>query len=225
MVGHGGILSTISARFSGTGRSVQADAIFGEVDAWSRLVDLRSSVVFSRVQEALRLRPTLSEAFLTCFRGRGQPAAVNAPFLNEEMGPPPAHDARRNRYNEDGAPALYLCTTRAAVGRELAGSAKIWVQQFQVPVGRLRIADLRSPEAESDQLLSAVMWCAEMAGAEGHPTQRFSQFLGSVVAEHFNGMLVSGVRGDESLRYSNLVIFQVGEAWRGWLAPESPSPL
>jgi hypothetical protein len=224
MVGHGGLRSTISARFAGTGRTVCADAIFGEVDAWSRIADPRSSELYARVRESLRRCSIFDELTLTGFRGRSLPLAKDVP-ARECFGPPPADVAPPNRYNEAGKPALYLCTVRAAVGRELPGLASIWVQRYVVPVGKLRIADIRSPESTAEQLLAAVMWFSELAGAEGHPSHSFSRFLASMVAEQFDGMLVSGVRGDPALLYSNLVILNPRAEWRDWLSPEPPTPL
>ncbi len=224
MVGRGDLRSTISARFAGTGRTISADAVFGEVDAWSRLTDPQSSELFARVQEALRLCRILSEPSLIGFRGRSLPSAADVPS-GDCFGPPPALVAPSNRYNEAGKPRLYLCTIKAAVGRELPGLPSVWVQQFVVPVGNLRIADLRLPEANAEQLLAAVMWFSELAGAEGHPSQDFSRLMASVIAEQFDGMLVSGVRGDAALLYSNLVILSPGEEWRNWLSPEPPTPL
>ncbi len=69
LVGRGDLRSTISARFAGTGRTVRADAIFGEVDAWSRLADPGASDLFARAQERLRLCPILPEASIIGFRG------------------------------------------------------------------------------------------------------------------------------------------------------------
>lgn len=224
LVGYGGLNSTISARFAGTGRKVIADAVFGEVDAWSRVADPRSSEVFARVRESLRRCQTLAEPALNGFRGRSLPLEAGV-ITRESFGPPPVDVAPPNRYNEVGKPALYLCTVRAAVGRELPGLASIWVQRYVVPVGKLRIADIRTPESSDEQLLAAVMWFSELAGAEGHPSHGFSRFLAAVVAEQFDGMLVSGVRGDAALLYSNLVIFNPREEWRDWLSPESPAPL
>jgi hypothetical protein len=228
-VGHGGLSTisghaTISAHFAGTGRTVTADAVFGEIDAWSRVADPRSDIMLTRVQEALRLCQPVALPPMPGFRGRNQPSATGIPS-REDMGPPPAHIAPDNRYNEAGMPALYLCNTRAAVGRELPSSPITWVQQFLVPFQELRIADLRSPEANADQILAAVMWNAELAGEEGQPSQQFSRLVASIVSEQFDGMLVSGVRGDAALLYSNLVIFNPGESWRSWLSPHPPTPL
>jgi hypothetical protein len=132
--------------------------------------------------------------------------------------------APQNRYNEAGKPALYLCTDSSAVGRELPGLSNVWIQQFSVPVETLRIADLRSPEANDRQLLASLLWFAELAGAEGHCSQDFSRFVASMISKQFDGMLVSGVRGDSSFYYSNLVLFRPDDKWREWLSSELPMP-
>lgn len=224
MTGHGGLHATISGKFAGTGRTVRADAVFAEVDAWSRLADPQASDICGRVRVALQACRILSGSPLTGFRGRCPPFARNVP-ASEEMGPPPGHVAPASRYNEAGKPALYLCATRAAVALELGASEDVWVQEFRIPVAELRIADLGSPESDLDQLLAAVMWIAELAGADGHPSQKFSRLIASMVAEHFDGMLVPGVRGNESTLYRNLVILCPGEAWRNWLLQDAPTPL
>lgn len=222
LAGHGDLCSTISAGFAGTGRTVRADAIFGEVDAWSRLTDPRSSELFARFHEVLRSCEVVSKPSIVGFRGRSLPLVGGTPS-GDCFGPPPAASAPQNRYNEAGKPALYLCTDIAAVGRELPDLPNVWIQRFDVPIGALRIADLRSPEAKAGQLLAAVMWFAELAGAQGHPSQDFSRFVASMLGEHFDGMLVSGVRGDASLLYANLVLLSPGNEWRKWLSPESPT--
>lgn len=225
--GHGDIgtvnaRATLSARFGGTGRTVKADEIFGQIDSWSRMPEPRSSELVRRVYDALRECPIVSLDTIVGYRGRRLSEA--AP-LRDDFGPPPRSVAPANRYNPSGSPALYLCTTREAVGRELSASADVWVQRFDIPLAGLRVADLRSPEARSDQLLAVLMWFAELAGAEGHPSQEFSRLVASLVAEIFDGMLVSGVRGDDGLLYSNLVMFEPGDTWRTWLSSDLPCRL
>ena len=224
LTGRGDLCATISARFAGTGRTVTADKLFGSVDAWSRLPDPRIGETCGQVRKALRSSDVVADPSIVGFRGRSFPGAGGAPTA-DCFGPPPASLARANRYNADGSPALYLCTVGAAVGRELSELPSVWVQRFSVIVGSLRIADLRSPESLENQLLTAVMWFAELAGAEGHPSQVFSRFVASMVAEQYDGMLVSGVRGDASLLYSNLVIFRPGDEWRKWRSPDQPTPI
>ena len=225
MTGHGGIgtvdaRATLSARFSGTGRTVEANSIFGEIDALSRVPEPGSSVLVLRVRDALRACPEVECDPIVGYRGRILPGVTPT---REDLGPPPRSDAPANRYNKKGAPALYLCTKLEAVVRELPDSADVWVQRFSIPLADLCIADLRSPEARSDQLLAALMWLAELSGEQGHPTQNFSRLVASLVSETFDGMLVSGVRGDDNFLYSNIVMFAPGEAWRSWLSCEPPS--
>ena len=225
--GHGGIgnlkaRATLSARFSGTGRTVAADEIYGQIDSWWRMPEPSCSELFQHVRDALRECPAVSLDKIAGFRGRHLPGCTP---LREDFGPPPRSIAPANRYNQLGSPALYLCTVREAVGRELSASTDVWVQRFQIPLAGLRIVDLRSPEARSDQLLASLMWFAELAGTEGYPCQEFSRLVASMVAELFDGMLVFGVRGDHGLLYSNLVMFEPGETWRTWLTLDLPCRL
>jgi RES domain len=217
----GGIATAeLGALFTPTNRLNSGTKTDGEVDAWSKSDDLRSNDLVNRVQQALRQCPALVGSDLQCFRGRTFESDIPS---SKDMGPPPKHFATENRYNGDGQPVLYLCTVRAAVEMELHNATNIWIQEFQVPVQSMRIADLRQKEDCADDLLNLMMWHAELAGTVGYATRQFSQFVAHLVSSHFDGMLVPGVQGNSSLRYQNLVIFRPLAAWQEWLAPDAPT--
>lgn len=223
--GHGSVgtfnaRATLSARIDGTGRTVNADQIFGQIDSWARMPEPRCSEYVQRVQDALQVCPAVNLDNIVGYRGRRFSGTTPSRY---DFGPPPRNVAPPNRYNSPESPALYLCTTREAVSRELSASADVWVQQFDIPLAGIHVADLRSPEGREDQLLAAMMWFAELAGQDGYPNQDFSRLVASLVAEKFDGMLVSGVRGDQSLIYCNLVIFEPGDIWHNWLSSNLPS--
>jgi hypothetical protein len=227
IAGHGSIgtfdvRATISAKFERTGWTHEADAAHGEVDAWSRDLGLRSVPLFRRVRDALHECPTVSGETIVGFRGRTIPSRTPK---RSDFGPPPPSVTPANRYNFSGAPALYLCTVREAVGRELPAVADVWVQRFEIPLADLRVVDLRSPKVRSDPLVGSVMWAADLAGDDGQPSQDFTRLVASIVAEAFDGMLLSGVRGDSTFLYSNLVLFRPGDTWPNWLSSELPSRL
>ena len=74
---------------------------------------------------------------------------------------------------------------------------------------------LRPPSVEGLPLLNHAFWWAEIANKEDGTKFLFSQFVAGGVANLFDGMIVPGVRGDDSTRYDNIVIFRP-DRWRDW---------
>ena len=139
------------------------------------------------------------------------------------MGPPPNGCAASGRYNGPGESALYLSSIPDGVRRELPFSeGQLWIQSFIVQTDNLRVADFSAPDISSRHLLNCVLWFAELAGAQGHPSIIFSQFIASIVSKTFDAMVVPGVRGDESIQYSNVVIFKPIGVWQQWLSIKHP---
>ena len=132
----------------------------------------------------------------------------------EDMGPPLEEHSKDGRYNCRGQRALYLSDSEEGVLRELAYEP-MYIQCFEIPTGRLRIADLR--QISSDSFLSGTMWHSEFAGLSGYPTKVFSQTVGEIVGRHFDGMAVPGVRGESGGHYSNIVILRNLGSWKEWL--------
>ncbi len=89
-----------------------------------------------------------------------------------------------------------------------------------LPTDTLEIADLRPERAQ--EFVNQVFWFAEHAGeAPVHCSVEFSQRIASLVAKKFDGMMIPGVRGDESQRYANIVVLRRMSEWISWLYPES----
>jgi hypothetical protein len=85
---------------------------------------------------------------------------------------------------------------------------------------KLRVADFSRTE---DHFLTGVFFIAEECNVErrGRSNYIFSQIVAQLVADHFDGMLVPGVRGNRDARYNNVVVFQPGGDWEAWLEPRS----
>jgi len=215
--------ATLSATYGPTGRFITADSEYACVREWAEHPD---PDVQERHQARQRFVDCLSRVDcvnadamrLSCFRGRR--FSNGASPTPEEMGPPPASDARANRYNKPNESTLYLSESERAVGREpISGSGQLWVQQFLLPTDQLAIADFSSLSA--DDFASKAFWFAELAGNAGVAVQLcFSQLLGSLVQQRFDGMRVPGVRGSNETRYSNIVVFRAEARWKSWLATD-----
>jgi hypothetical protein len=78
----------------------------------------------------------------------------------------------------------------------------------------LRIADLRQ---SVEALVNHVFWWTEIASKDRGAGFLFSQFVAGRVEACFDGMIVPGVRGHESIRYNNVVVFRPENRWRSWL--------
>lgn len=140
----------------------------------------------------------------------------------QAMGPPPKvrpwaalrHSNRKGgRYNSPGSAVLYLASTVEGVRAEL-GSMRLCTQEYR-PVG-LEVVDLTNPSSDR---LGAAFDLAESVGVTGRgpATYGFSQFLGMVLRwSGADGLLVPGVRGDASNRYTNLVILRPEPGWTTW---------
>ncbi len=224
IVGGGELGAPLGARHARTGREITANEVYGEVNDWANSDDPLANGMCDRVSRALSACPVVVDSDLRFFRGRKPPFRPNiVDPSRQDMGPPPSNKAPEGRYNGVREPVLYLCTVSAAVMRELPDAPVIWIQEFQVPVQSMRIADLRQNVLGADPLLNATMWQAELAGDKGAAPLLFSQRVASLVAAHFDGMLVPGVRGDDSLQYQNLVVFRRLESWQEWLGPNAPT--
>jgi len=110
------------------------------------------------------------------------------------------------------------------------------------------LIDAKQIPGDFDDLLNHVFWWTETASPDCGAQFVFSQFVAGRVASavaaghandgcnalsrcsippvacgRFDGMLVPGVRGDQSTRYDNVVLFRPHDRWQDWLT-EGCSP-
>lgn len=92
-----------------------------------------------------------------------------------------------------------------------------YVQRYRLPLDKLRIADFT--DWPTDHLVTAVFSKAEECNVmdRGTKSYLFSQTVAELVAGHFDGMRVPGVRGVPKAHYSNVVIFKPYPHWPSWL--------
>ena len=212
--------ATLSAEQQRTGRRIQADSVHARVQAWAMSAVHEGSDTELEFVNALSTVHRLAPSELVCFRGQRRFPLGHSP-QPEDMGPPPTGKALAGRYNGHGHSLLYLCETEQGVMQEpISGTGPLWVQRFMLPTDTLEIADLRPGRAE--EFVNQVFWFAEHAGeAPIHCRLEFSQRVASLVAKKFDGMMIPGVRGDESHRYANIVVLRRISEWSSWLDPES----
>jgi hypothetical protein len=144
------------------------------------------------------------------FRGR---FFSNPPVSFHEFGPPPPDRARRQRYNAQGVPALYLCSSVNGVIRELATprrGCRLWIQRFQL-LPELRMADAR--ELAIDSLAAAAFWLIESGRDRSLAPPRLGERIGHLIGTEYNGLIVPGVRGEPNELYWNAVVFRPDDGW------------
>lgn len=220
-IGSGYASAVPAATFVPTGRHIDGrDECWSRVQAWAQLED-RAAIASHSLSEALTAALAgarlCGEDQLTCYRG----VLFCEPFVPtaSDMGPPPPGSIGTGRYNYDDQVVLYLSRSRDGVSREMRESRETaWIQSYTLDLKHLRIADFRPPV---DTLLNHIFWWTEMVSADHGGQFVFSQFVAGRVANFFDGMLVPGVRGDESIRYDNVVVFRPQHHWQNWLTEGS----
>ena len=194
-----------------TGRSIDVEGRYPAAKAW--LENYETSPVESTELENELLHSLLPAAPSTfaspVFRGRllGSP-----PGSCEEFGPPQTDQAPRGRYNAPGVLALYLCSTKQGVIRELEPlqpGKKLWIQQFRI-LPELRMADAR--ELGIGSLAAAVFWLIESV-RDRSKYARLGERVGQIVGARYDGLIVPGVRGEPNELYWNAAIFRPEDRW------------
>ena len=212
------VLATISATFSPTGRYVTCNEEYGMVNSWSKMETREGLLIHSISNNFIKslndvpLKIVSSEVF---YRGRccEEDQIIASSF---QMGPPPKFLAVSNRYASQGEAVLYLSDSENGVKRELEGRpGKMFIQKFKFNYSDLKVADFSLYDSSS--FLNAVMWHCELSGSEGYSSIVFSQTLAEMIRNKFDGMLVNGVRGNDKIRYKNLVIFNPTDKWESWI--------
>lgn len=218
--------ATLSAINVKTGGLVRADEDLEAATEWASREhhsDFLSSPACCRFSNLLT-QALIFNGALTCFRGRRPPFKKTHPS-SDEMGPPT--EAIAGRYNGPSEVVLYLSDSEDGVQRECGGALEdLHLQRFIITSDALKLVDLRAHNRPAG-FLSAVMWIAELAGSNEHPSypsKRFSQAIANLVSKRFDGMVVPGVRGEGGATYSNIVIFRAS-AWQDWLDESAPRKL
>ena len=193
-----------------TGRSIDVEGRYLEAKHWIESYEASQADVPKLERELVEsLAPSESGAIEALFRGR---FLTSPPGSAQEFGPPPPDLTKRGRYNAEGVPVLYLCSSVSGVVRELGpppSGYTLWVQRFKIPAG-LRIADAR--RLAIDSLAAAVFWLIE-SGRERLSPPRLGQRVGHLIGAVFDGLIVPGVRREPDQLYCNTVVFHPGDRW------------
>lgn len=169
----------------------------------------------------------LSGDNIVLYRGQVIGETEPIPPSIERLGPLPLHfpPPREGRYHREGQRVLYLADSEDGVRRELDasnGQGDRYVIRVELPLTTLRIADFS--DWPIDHLVTAVISKAEMCNLlnRGSDNYRFSQVVGNLVGQYFDGMRIPGVRGAPGAHYKNIVLFRGLEDWPSWTSSANP---
>jgi RES domain-containing protein len=204
-----------------TGRRIEVGYDFYRAQKLARrpFFLLRFSPWVWRIARHLRDSPVAAPSILVLVRARPNDNSIHG---WEQMGPPPLGRGPAGRYNRAGTSVLYLSTSEEGVRLELP-NRRLCLQQYEIDLSRLRIADFRS--TQTPDVLRAAFDLAESAcvpGRNGPSNYAFSQFLASLISRlGFDGFIVPGVRGGPTTRYENVVMLHPEGSWVSWSAGAS----
>jgi RES domain len=195
-----------------TGRSIDVEGGYPEAKKW--LEDYETSHgEHPELERQLLQSLGLAAAYTLeapLFRGR---FFSSPPESFQDFGPPPPDRARRGRYNTEGIPVLYLCSSVSGVVRELGTplpGCKLWIQRFQI-LPELRMADAR--ELAIDPLAAAVFWLIESGRDHSLSPPRLGERVGQLIGAEYDGLIVPGVRAEPNELYWNAVFFRPDDRW------------
>ena len=156
-----------------TGRSIDVEGGYRDAKKWLDSYETSGAENPSLERQLIRsIRIAPSSTFaVPFFRGRFFSSSPNS---IEDFSPPPVAHARRGRYNAEGVPALYLCSSVNGVKRELGtplSDSSLWIQRFQI-LPEMRMADAR--ELPSDSFIAAVFWLIESDGTVRWPRRNWA---------------------------------------------------
>lgn len=209
-----------------SGRETRGSEWFGQVNSWAKLRskdEMLESELALRFLQALSKVRRLESSCDGFFRGRTFPSGEHPKPC--DMGPPMDDQVvRHGRYNAIGKAVLYLSDSVPGVQIEFRNAVSegvLFVQRFELPLDVLHVADFRD---NSEDFLDAVFDNAERCAVGGFDadTYNFSQIIGELVSQRFDGMIVPGVRGRRGAHYSNVVVFKTHPAWPDWLHNSNP---
>jgi RES domain len=205
-----------------TGRSIDVEGRYPDAKKWVESYEASQEGHLDLERELLEsLRLTVIDTFeATLFRGR---FLSSPPHPFREFGPPPFDLAKRGRYSAERVPALYLCSSKTGVIRELGAPPegfKCWIQRFRISAG-LRMVHAR--DLATDSLAAAVLWLIESGRDRLSDPPKLGQRLGELIGKDYDGLIVPGVRGEPNELYWNAVVFHPEGRWER-LADESVQP-
>jgi hypothetical protein len=219
-----------SQRYGHTGREVLGAEAERRAVEWASLTnrdDLLSHQVAEDFRALLSSAPCLSGDSIVLFRGQGIRDGEPVPPSIERMGPLPlSRTPGEGRYHRAGGRVLYLADSLEGVRKEMDAwctQGTPYVIRVEVPLASLRIADFS--DWPSDHLITAVFSRAEMCNVpqRGPANYVFSQTVGNLVSEHFDGMRIPGVRGAPGALYKNVVLFRQLAEWPKWTSSTKPA--
>jgi hypothetical protein len=195
-----------------TGRSIDVEGGYPEAKKWLEDYETSSGECLELERQLLQSLGLAAAYTLEAplFRGR---FFSSPPDSFQDFGPPPPDKARRGRYNTEGIPVLYLCSSVCGVVRELGTpplGCKLWIQRFQI-LPELRMADAR--ELAIDSLAAAVFWLIESGRDRSLSPPRLGERVGQLIGAEYDGLIVPGVRGEPNELYWNAVIFRPDDRW------------
>jgi len=203
-----------------TGRSIDVEVAYPAAKRWLEAYEKSLEPNLNLEAQFLNSLTSASEDVFDrpWFRGRW---LSKPPECEDQFGPPPPEDAGPGRYNAQGEPALYLCSSCDGVKREIGEiveGKQLWIQEFRIPP-ETRLADARS--LPRDSLAAAVLWLIESARDRAIRPQLGVRIV-QIVGSHYDGIIVPGVRGDPDALYSNLVLFRPADRWRSFVNASAP---
>ncbi len=218
------VSATVSQKYGHTGREVLGADAENRAVEWASLLTHDAILYHNAADEfraLLAASPLLTGDALVLYRGRGIRVGQQIPPTAEQMGPLPSHlTPGEGRYHRRGERVLYLADSEDGVRREM----EAWLTEgipfsvrVEIPLTSLRIADFL--DLPSDHFITAVFSRAEMCNVEGRGPNNyiFSQCVGQLAAEHFDGIRIPGVRGAIGAHYGNVVVFQKLGDWLQWV--------
>ena len=219
----------MSQRYGHTGRDVLGSEAERRAIEWAAVAtrdEILNHPVAEEFRALIQTAPRIAGDPMTLFRGRGIRDGEPMPPSVDQMGPLPlSRMPQAGRYHREGERALYLADSAEGVRREMEAWFTVgapYVIRVTVPVTSLRIADFCGLPA--DHLLTAAFARAELCNVPGRGPANyvFSQAVGTLVAESFDGMRIPGVRGEPGAHYTNLVLFGHRAEWPSWTDPANP---
>jgi|GEM_PF-2053738 len=158
---------------------------------------------------------------------RGVSTAARCRVVGRHLGPSP--QPRDGRYNERGEQCIYLIDDWRFLPVEL-GTNELLVQEYLIPVDRLRIADLSAANTELSNGLALVFQMTERgrtsSGFEferelvvkGKSRYAVSQTVARAFKQRrWQGMYIPGVHGTPGDTYRNLALFaDCVKDWEEW---------